>query len=83
MLGALTAMIVGMMFVERLPMAGALPLQLQEVVLFCLANDSDASLMAEASILVGLGDLEKASLTKGVEEGGVIPVVRAIAVGSL
>ena len=62
-------------------MAGALPSELQEVVLLRLASDSDASFMAGASILVGLGELEKASLTKGVEECGVILVVRAIVVG--
>ena len=85
--GALAAAIAGVMYVERFYMVGilavcqALALVLQQVALWCLANNSDTSFAPGASILVGLGGLEKAFLTKDTEETEVIPVVRAIAAG--
>ena len=85
--GALAATIVGMMFVECFYMVGilavgqALALGLQQVVLWCLASNSDTSFAPGASILVGLGGLEKALLTQDTEGMEVIPVVRSIAAG--
>ena len=85
--GALVATIVGMMFVECFYMVGILPvcqalaLLLQQVVLWCLASNSDTSFAPEPSISVGLGGLEKAFLTQDTEGMEVIPVVRAIAAG--
>lgn len=85
--GALAAAIVGMMFVECFYMVGilavcqALPLGLQQVVLWCLASNSDTSFASGASILVGLRGLEKAFLAKDSDGTELIPVVRAIAAG--
>merc|ERR1719434_450740 len=75
------------MFVECLYMVGilavcqALPLGLQQVVLWCLATNSDTSFASGASILVGLRGLEKAFLAKDSDGTELIPVVRAIAAG--
>ena len=85
--GALAATIVGMMFVECFYMVGilavcqALTLRLQQAVLWCLASNSDTSFASGASILVGLGGLEKAFPTQDTEGMEVIPVVSAIAAG--
>ena len=85
--GALAATIVGMMFVECFYMVGiiavcqALALVLQQVVVWCLASNSDTSFAPRASILVGLGGLEKAFLTKDTEGTEVRPVVRAVDAG--
>merc|ERR1712136_266656 len=75
------------MFVECLYMVGilaicqALSLGLQQVVLWCLASNSDTSFASGASILVGLRGLEKAFLAKDCDGTELIPVVCAIAAG--
>merc|ERR1712136_714980 len=75
------------MFVECLYMVGilaicqALSLGLQQVVLWCLASNSDTSFASGASILVGLRGLEKAFLAKDCDGTELIPFVCAIAAG--
>jgi len=59
----------------------ALALVLQQEDVWCLASNSDTSFAPRASILVGLGGLEKAFLAKDTDGTELRPVVRAVDAG--